>query len=346
MLIKFLPSDTKIPFMSLRIPALLLSTLMILASVALVFTRSLNFGIDFAGGTVVEIAEPEGVEVGEIRRVLSQLDLGEVQVTEAIGTGVDQQRIVVIRIGQQEGAAEAETTTPAPEIDGELAEADAITADTQVAQRVTDALNAAFGAMTETGEIDVRRTEGVGAKVSGELLQAGVMALAVSLLLMMVYITFRFEWHYGIGAVAALFHDVIITIGVFSLLQLEFNLTTIAALLTIIGYSMNDTVVVFDRVREERRRYKKLPLVKVIDIALNGTLARTLLTSGSTLVALLAIFFLGGEVLRGMSFALIWGVVIGTYSSIFVASAILVFSGLDNHREKEDDEAGDVPATA
>jgi len=328
MLIKMLPDKTDVGFMSLRVPALILSAVMVIASVVLVATRSLNFGIDFVGGTVVEITEPEGVSVEDIRGVLGALDLGDVQVTEAQGTGVDVQPVVVIRVGQQDGAGSG---VPAIEAETET-EAGGSTADTAVAKQITDALEAAYG------EIEVRRAEGVGAKVSEELLTAGVTALGVSLLLMMLYITFRFEWHYGVGAVAALFHDVIITIGVFSLLQIDFNLTTIAALLTIIGYSMNDTVVVFDRVREERRRYKKLPLVKVIDIALNGTLARTLLTSGTTLLALLAIFFLGGEVLRGMSFALIWGVLIGTYSSVFVASALLVLTGLGNYAEKEERE--------
>jgi preprotein translocase subunit SecF len=331
MLIKLLPQKTTIGFMHLRIPALILSVVMLIASVALVATKSLNFGIDFAGGTVVEITQPEGVSVEDVRNALGDLDLGEVQITEAVGTGVDPQPIFVIRIGQQESATDAQEAATSAE--GE--EEGGLVADTAVADQVTEALRASIGDFTRL------RAEGVGAKVSGELLRAGVTALAVALILMMIYITFRFEWHYGVGAVAALFHDVIITIGVFSLLQIDFNLTTIAALLTIIGYSMNDTVVVFDRVREERRRYKKLPLVKVIDIALNGTLARTMLTSGTTLLALLAIFLLGGEVLRGMSFALIWGVIIGTYSSIFVASALLVFTGLGNYAEKEEREAAE-----
>ena len=317
MLLKLIPDDTKITFMRLRVPALILSAILIIGSIALVFTRSLNFGIDFAGGTVIEISEPADVNVEQIRGVLGGLDLGEVQVTEASGTGINAERVVVIRIGKQAGAA----------LDSEEGESD-------VAETVLTALATAIPSFNM--EEDLRRSETVGPKVSGELLQDGLWALFWALLLMMVYITFRFEWHYGVGAVAALFHDVIITIGMFSLLQFEFNLTTIAALLTIIGYSMNDTVVVFDRVREERRRYKKLPLVSVIDIALNGTLSRTLLTSGTTLLALLAIFFFGGEVLRGMSFALIWGIVIGTYSSIFVASALLIYTGLDNHRDPEE----------
>jgi preprotein translocase SecF subunit len=320
MLLRLVPDKTKFGFMQLHWPALILSMIMVVASVVLVVTRGLNFGIDFVGGTVVEIAEPEGVGAEEIRAALTDLPLGEVQVTEARGIGVDDTPVAVIRIGR---------------LAGEQAEdASQKTADVVIAR-----LKERFG------EIDVRRSEGVGAKVSGELLQAGVTALAVALVLMMIYITFRFEWQYGVGAVVALFHDVIITVGVFALLQFEFNLTTIAALLTIIGYSMNDTVVVFDRVREERRRYKKLPLNKVIDLALNATLSRTTLTSGTTLIALFAIFFLGGDVLRGMSFALIWGIVIGTYSSIFVASALILVIGLGRPAD-EDQSEGQAPATA
>ncbi len=323
MLLKLIPDNTKITFMKLRIPALIMSAILLIGSIALVFTRSLNFGIDFAGGTVIEISEPADVNVEQIRSVLGGLNLGEVQVTEASGTGLNAERVVVIRIGKQGG-------------DG----MDAEQAGSEVSKKVLTALSAAIPSFNM--DEDLRRSETVGPKVSGELLQDGLWALFWALLLMMVYITFRFEWHYGVGAVAALFHDVIITIGMFSLLQFEFNLTTIAALLTIIGYSMNDTVVVFDRVREERRRYKKLPLVRVIDIALNGTLSRTILTSGTTLLALLAIFFFGGEVLRGMSSALIWGILIGTYSSIFVASALLIYTGLDKHRDE--DEAGNAAA--
>ena len=176
--------------------------------------------------------------------------------------------------------------------------------------------------------------------MSSELFRDGITALVVALVLMLIYIWFRFEWQFSIGAVAALAHDVIITLGVFSFLQMEFNLTTIAALLTIIGYSMNDTVVVFDRVREEKRKYKKMPNREVIDLALNGTLSRTLLTSGTTLLALLAIFFLGGPVLRGMSFALIWGVLIGTYSSIFIASTIVLLLGMDFNKKPVEDVPG------
>ncbi|MEM8921167.1 MAG: protein translocase subunit SecF, partial [Pseudomonadota bacterium] len=171
-------------------------------------------------------------------------------------------------------------------------------------------------------------------------------ALVVALGLMLIYIWFRFEWQFSLGAVLALVHDVILTIGMFAVTQFEFNLSTIAALLTIIGYSMNDTVVVYDRVREELRRYKKLPIEKVVDLALNRTLSRTLLTSGTTLLALLSIFFLGGDVLRGFSFAMIWGVVIGTYSSVFVASALLMYTGVRRDMDQPAEDGGAAPAEA
>ena len=196
------------------------------------------------------------------------------------------------------------------------------TAQQQANDRVRAALNEAFSG------VNVRSSAAVGPKVSGELLRSGLMALGVALLLMMAYISVRFQWKYALGAVAALFHDVIITMGMFALTQFEFNLSTIAALLTIVGYSMNDTVIVFDRIREEARKYKKMDPAKVIDLAINQTLSRTLLTSGTTLLALLSIYLFGGTVLSGMSFALIFGVVIGTYSSVFVASAILLVLGL------------------
>jgi len=176
---------------------------------------------------------------------------------------------------------------------------------------------------------DFRSIASVGPKVSGELFRSGIISLTVALLLMMVYISFRFQWQYALGAVAALFHDVILTMGVFALTGFEFNLATIAALLTIVGYSMNDTVIVFDRVREEARKYKKMELSQVVDLAINATMSRTLLTSGTTLLALLSIFLFGGDVLRGMSFALIFGVMVGTYSSIFVASAVVLLLGID-----------------
>ena len=177
-------------------------------------------------------------------------------------------------------------------------------------------------------EVDYRRTEFVGPKVGGELIEAGITAVLLALGAMLVYIWFRFEWQFGVGAVVALLHDVLLTIGVFALLGLEFNLSTVAAILTIAGYSINDTVVVYDRVRENLRKYKQMPLTELLNLSINGTLSRTLLTSVTTLLALGALYFFGGEVLAGFSFAMIWGVLVGTYSSIFIAVPLLVYMNL------------------
>ncbi|MEM0985596.1 MAG: protein translocase subunit SecF [Pseudomonadota bacterium] len=318
MLMKYLPTRTELKFMVFRSPAFILSALLIIASVALLSTSGLNFGIDFAGGSVIEIEKPVDSAVGDVRSVVGNLGLADVGVTEAVGTGADPQPVYVIKFRAPEASEDIESAQ----------------------QEANDTVRSALTEAFNLTEADFRSSAAVGPKVSGELFTAGITALGVALVLMLCYIAFRFEWQYSVGAVAALTHDVIITMGVFALVQLEFNLTTIAALLTIIGYSMNDTVVVFDRVREEMRRYKKLPLTEVIDLALNGTLSRTLLTSGTTLLALLAIFFLGGPVLRGMSFALIFGVIIGTYSSIFVASSILNTIGVSREKKSIDDVPG------
>ncbi len=317
MLIRFFPVETNFDFMKVRWFAFAFSALALVFSVVEVPVRGLNFGIDFSGGLLVEVAKPDGVTLEDLRPVLSALDLNDLQLTEAAGTGVGAEDVFIIKA----------STVAEEGIDAEAAQ-----------QNLTDLVR---GTLVENfGDVDIRRAENIGPRVSGELLQAGITALVVSLIFMVAYIWFRFEWQFSVGAVIALVHDVALTIGVFSFLQLEFNLTTIAALLTIIGYSMNDTVVVYDRVREELRKYKKLPLAEVINLAINKTLSRTILTSGTTLLALFAIYFLGGEVLRGFSFALIWGICVGTYSSIFVASALLLHTGL-----RADKKTGDAVTT-
>jgi len=321
---KVWPKETKLTFMSLRMFGMAFSLVMMTASIFFLATRSLNFGVDFAGGTAMELNATDTVNESAVRAAIPF----SADVNAAIGT--DARHIVVVKFGE------------APEsLLGE--EFQALTPE-EKAERASGATNElVVRSLKETFNItdaDILKNDTVGPKVSAELFRDGITALVVALALMLAYIWYRFEWQFSIGAVAALAHDVIITLGVFSFLQIEFNLTTIAALLTIIGYSMNDTVVVFDRVREERRKYKKMPDRDVIDLALNSTLSRTLLTSGTTLLALLAIFFLGGPVLRGMSFALIWGILIGTYSSIFIASSIVLSLGMDLTQKSVDDTPG------
>ncbi len=292
--IRFLPSDTHIPFIRLRFISLAMSGLLMLASLGLFFTAGLNYGIDFRGGTLIEIKDKSGpVDLAAMRAKMSGLGLGEVQIQE-FGAPDD----VLIRVATQKG--------------GEANQQNAI-------KKVKETLG---------DSVDYRRVEVVGPTVSGELIQSGTIAVLVAIFAVLIYIWFRFEWQFSIGAVAALVHDVILTIGLFCLLQLEFNLSIIAAILTIVGYSLNDTVVVFDRVRENLRKYKKMPLTELLDVSINDTLSRTILTSVTTLIALGSLYVFGGEVIRGFTFAMIWGVVVGTYSSIFVASPLLLWLGV------------------
>lgn len=309
MLLRLWPEKTKVSFMSLRFVALIISVIALLASAAMLSTRGLNLGIDFAGGAVLEIDKPEDVSADQIRDTVTSLVTGDVQVNSARGTGPNAPEIAVIRF------------EPQPPVGDETPD--------EAQNRAGDVVSAAMRDLIGAERFNLRSEASVGPKVSGELFRSGIIALTVALALMMIYISFRFQWQYALGAVAALFHDVILTMGMFALTAFEFNLATIAALLTIVGYSMNDTVIVFDRVREEARKYKKLELFKVVDLAINATMSRTLLTSSTTLLALLSIFLFGGPVLRGMSFALIFGVIVGTYSSIFVASAVVLLLGID-----------------
>jgi preprotein translocase subunit SecF len=309
MLLRLWPENTKVSFMNLRFVALVISVVALLASAAMLTTRGLNLGIDFAGGAVIEVDKPEDISADQIRALVTDLVTGDVQVNSARGTGPNAPEIAVIRF------------EPQPPVGDETPD--------EAQNRAGDVVSGVLRDLIGAERFNLRSEASVGPKVSGELFRSGIIALTVALTLMMIYISFRFQWQYALGAVAALFHDVILTMGMFALTGFEFNLATIAALLTIVGYSMNDTVIVFDRVREEARKYKKLELSKVVDLAINATMSRTLLTSGTTLLALLSIFLFGGPVLRGMSFALIFGVVVGTYSSIFVASAVVLLLGID-----------------
>jgi preprotein translocase SecF subunit len=274
------------------------SAALVLMTLVLVPLKGLNFGIDFRGGILIEVRMPGvAADLGAMRTTLGGLGLGEVALQE-FGAPSD----ILIRVQRQEG--------------GEAAQLAAVdTVKTALAER--------FGE-----DISWRRVEFVGPKVSSELFWAGTQAVAYSLLAILAYIWFRFEWQYAIGAIVALIHDTVTTIGIFALLGLEFNLASVAALLTIVGYSLNDTVVIYDRVRENLRKYKAMPMAELLDRSVNETLARTVMTSGTTLLALLALAIFGGPVIRGFTIAMIWGVLIGTYSTMYVAAPMLVHFNL------------------
>ncbi len=290
--LRIIPADTSIDFMGRRLFAFAFSAVLVLASAGLFAAQGLNLGIDFLGGILIEVkTKDDPADVGTMRSTLGQLGLGDVSLQEFGAPDV-----VLIRIQRQPGGDEAQQA--------------AVTA-------VKDALG-------ETVE-EYRRTETVGPTVGEELKEAAIIAVLAAICAILIYIWFRFEWQFGIAAVIALLHDVITTIGLFSLLQLEFNLATVAAILTIAGYSINDTVVVFDRVRENLRKYKRMVLPDLFNLSVNGTLSRTVMTSLTTLLALASLYILGGEVIRGFSVALIWGVVVGTYSSIALAVPLLLY---------------------
>ena len=263
-------------------------TLVVVSLLFLVF-KGLNFGIDFKGGTLIELRSTESkINVSSLRDNLSQMNLGDVSVKN-FGNESD----FLIKFENNEKK--------------------------NVIQEIRSNLDKSFG-----NNFSFRRVENVGPKVSTELLKSGVIAISVALFLMLIYIWIRFEWQFSLGAILALFHDVIVTLGLFSLLNLEINLSIIAAVLTIVGYSMNDTVVIFDRVRENLRKYSDIKIFELTNISINETLSRTLITSITTLLALLSIFFFGGEILKGFSLAMIFGVIFGTYSSIYIANTVLV----------------------
>lgn len=300
--IKFIKFDTHIKFLSKMATFLTISIMLVILSIGTIFFKGLNFGIDFNGGTIIEVQKIIGnADVSEMRERLSSLDIGNTQLQE-FGKETD----LLIRVEQnsdQEGSQQA------------------------IIKKITETIQSDY---------EIRRIEVVGPKVSGELIQKGITAVIASIVCVLIYIWFRFEWQFGVGAIVALIHDIVITIGVFSLFQLEFNLSIIAALLTIVGYSLNDTVVIYDRIREELRKYKKMPILELINQALNLTLSRTLMTSITTLLALLSLYLFGGEVIKGFTFAMIWGVLIGTYSSIFIASPVLIKLKVKRDWSKQD----------
>ena len=266
------------------------SLIFFMTSIVFILFKGLNYGIDFKGGTLIELRS-NNTNASEIRSLLNNMDLGDVNVKK-FGKDGD----YLIKVEQKEN------------------ESNKIIA--QIKKNLSNNLNT---------EVNFRRVENVGPKVSKELLQSGIIAISLSLAAMLFYIWIRFEWQFSIGSIIAILHDVVITLGIFSVLSLEINLSIIAAVLTIVGYSMNDTVVIYDRIRENLNKYNRLNMSEIANLSINDTLARTIITSITTLLALLSIFILGGEILRGFSFAMILGVLIGTYSSIFVATPMLKF---------------------
>lgn len=317
-LVKFLPVEPRVPFVKLRIGAAVLSTIAVVFSLFLFFTNGLNYGIDFSGGVVTTVdfgqAPPSDVQ-GLVQEEFTGSTVQNI--SQPAGSAIMYDYLRISLPLQDEDLATEGETADADEI--RQAQTDA----QQIAQKeLIDFLESRY----ETVRIDA--TETVSGKVSGELRRKGLLAVILALGFVLAYIWFRFEWQFGAGAVVALLHDVILTLGVFELFQIEFNLAIIAAILTIVGYSLNDTVIVYDRIRENLRKFKKMPLVDIINVSINDTLSRTILTSVTTLLALTALFILGGPGLRGFSFAMIWGVIVGTYSSIFVASPMLLMLNL------------------
>lgn len=314
MRLKLVPSETSLDFFKFSKMTLGASTLAMIASVVLFLMIGLNYGIDFRGGTTIRTDAQNPIDITAYRAALEPLGLGDISITEVIDPAEQltgkKSSVAQIRIETQEGAEAATVET---------------------IRVVKNALIAVDPTMS------FPQVDSVGPKVSGELIQTAVIAVILAIAAVLFYIWLRFEWQFSVGAVVALVHDVVITIGIFSFLQIKFDLAIIAALLTIVGYSLNDTVVVFDRVRENLRKYKKKPLNEVLNLSINETLSRTVMTSVTTLIALISLFVLGGDVIHGFVFAMIWGVIIGTYSSIFVASAILLRLGVKRDWDKIDD---------
>ncbi|MGI6852981.1 protein translocase subunit SecDF [Mesorhizobium sp. 1B3] len=312
-LIRFVPDDTTLPFMGWRRYAFTLSSIVSIACVVLFLTIEMNYGIDFRGGTSIEVqAKGDQADSATVRAALSELNIGDVQVQE-FGTA----RELLIRVEGQQAGDNAEQS---------------------VVEKVRMALE---------DDYDFRRVESVGPTVSSELARAGTIGVLASLVAMLIYIWFRFEWQFGLGAVIATVHDVVMMVGLYVVTGLEFNLTSIAAILTIVGYSINDTVVVYDRVRENLRKYKKMPIEQLLDLSMNQTLSRTVLTGVTTLLALVALYLFGGEVIRSFTFAMIFGILVGTYSSIFVAGPLLILFKLRQEGSgKEEQDKNALPPSA
>ncbi len=301
--LKLVPTYTKIDFFKWQFLTFGLSALASVVSIVLVLTVGLNLGIDFKGGTTIRTESTTAVDVGAYREALAKLDLSDVTITEVNDPSFRaDQHVAQIRIGPKEGE---EAVTP-------------------------ESIAALEAALTQIDPaITFPAVESVGPKVSGELIWKALLSVAAASAGILIYVWMRFEWQFAVGCVAALVHDVIVTVGVFALFQLKFDLSIVAALLTILGYSVNDTVVIFDRLRENLAKYKTMPLREMMNLTANETLSRTIMTATTTFLSLLVLFIFGGDVIRGFVFAMLFGVVIGTYSTLYVAKNIVLFLGVD-----------------
>ena len=314
MRLRLVPEETNYDFFKWRRITFGASVVAVIVSFILWAVVGLNFGIDFQGGTSIRTQAEQTIDDGEYRRAVEALNIGEVTVTQVIDPNfAENQHVALIRIQAQEGE-ESATRDLVGQVETALKEIDP--------------------------SIEFTSVESVGPKVSGELVQTAFFAVFAAMIAILIYIWLRFEWQFSVGAVAALSHDVIVTIGIFSLLQIRFDLATIAAILTIVGYSINDTVVIFDRLRENLRKFKTTPLQEVMNRTVNETLSRTLMTSGTTLIALIALLIFGGDVIRGFVFAITWGVIIGTYSSVYVAKNVVLMLGVKRDWSKPSDGGG------
>ncbi len=299
--LNLLPIKPNLNFIGKQNIFFIISALFLVLSIGSFLTRSLNYGIDFQGGIMIEIRTTQPGNLAQMRSLLSDLKLGEISLQE-FGEPTD----FLIRIQKQDGGERAQ-------------------------QKAVEKVKASL-----PPDVEYRRTEFVGPKVSDELFRDGILAVIFAIIGILAYVWFRFEWQFGLGAIIALCHDVLTTVGIFSLTGLEFNLSTVAAILTIAGYSINDTVVVYDRVRENLRKYKSMPLTALLNNSINETLSRTIMTSLTTLLALGSLYILGGEVIRGFSFGMIWGVLVGTYSSVFLAVPLLLYLNVDRGTGTDD----------
>lgn len=314
MRMRLVPDNTNFNFFRVARATFGASVVFVIASVIAFFVMGLNFGIDFRGGTTIRTDSTNAVDVADYRAAIDPLGLGDVVITQVFDpTFAADQHVAMIRIQAQDGQE-------------------------SISQDIVGNVEAAL--QTVDPAITFASVESVGPKVSGELISKAVYAVLAALVAIVAYIWLRFEWQFAVGAVVALIHDVAVTIGLWAVFQFKFDLATIAALLTIVGYSINDTVVVFDRARENLIKFKQMPLIDVLNLSANETLSRTIMTSGTTLLALIALLALGGDVIRGFVFAITWGIVVGTYSSIYVAKNIVLMLGVKRDWSKEKKPTG------